>query len=81
MSHYILDDQWLIIKIDKPLHTEADIVLLSLIRSLIFRQMLEPPRWDGTYTVIEGRYMLGAERRLKEVGIHPLKKVYFGTLP
>lgn len=75
----MIDGQWLIIKIGKALrHTEEDIALVNIIRSTIFRQMLEPPLWNGQYTVLEGRIMTGGERRLKDIlSVSPLKKVSF----
>ena len=76
MSHYIIDKDWLTIKMRKALrHKECDIILLNLFRSVIFKQMLEPPIWDGTYTIIEGRYIIGTEVRLHSLDVFPLCEV------
>lgn len=73
MSHYTVKEGWLTIKIKKVLrHDEHGTILVNLVRSSMFKQMLEPPLWDGEYTVIEGRKRFGAEQRLKDLDIPPL---------
>lgn len=69
MSSYEIGDAWLKIAIDKPIrHTEEDVTLMQLLRCRAFRQMLEPPLWDGLCTILEGRPMLGAEECLRVLG-------------
>jgi len=73
MSHYTVKEDWLTVKIKKALrHDEYDSNFVNLVRSSMFRQMLEPPLWDGEYTVIEGKKCSGAEQSLKNLDIPPL---------
>ena len=61
-------DDWLIIHTRCLRHRSEDVALLQTLRSVVFRQMLEPPMWDGKNTIIEGRPMVGAQHRLKDLG-------------
>jgi hypothetical protein len=61
-------DDWLVVRLGKVLrHTEDDIALVNMFRSLVFRQMLEPPVWDGEDTVLEGRKTTDAELQLERI--------------
>ena len=73
MSSYTLKGDWLTISINKPCDKLEDLHLLKLFRSVIFRQMLEPPLFDfdENITIVEGRKMHGAEYRLEQLGILP----------
>lgn len=51
-----------------------DIAMLQTLRSVVFRQMLEPPLWNGTHTIIEGRLMLGGKSRLEALGFREIAK-------
>lgn len=68
MHRFTINDGWLTIYLDQFKHISEDIVLLQVLRSVVFRQMLEPFRCDGTHTVVEGRPMIGAQHRLESLG-------------
>jgi hypothetical protein len=73
MSHYAVKEDWLTLKIKRALrHDEYGTNFIGLVRSSIFIQMLEPPLWDGEYTILEGRKRFRAEQRLKDLDIPPL---------
>ena len=68
MNRYRVDDEWITVYTRALRHRSEDIALLQTLRSVVFRQMLEPPLWDGACTVIEGRRRVGAEHRLQALG-------------
>ncbi len=62
------NDDWLIIYTRCLRHRSEDIALIQTLRSVVFRQMLEPVMWNGKNTIIEGRPMIGARHRLEALG-------------
>ena len=77
MNRFVVDHDWLTVRTRPLRHRPEDIALLQTLRSVVFRQMLEPPLWDGTCTVIEGRCMTGAAHRLQALGFQPERRVRF----
>ena len=77
MNYFKMQTDWLTIRTRCLKHVSEDIALLQTLRSVIFRQMLEPPLWDGTNTIIEGRPMKGASHRLEALGFKQDKSVHF----
>ena len=77
MNQFSSDGEWLTIQTHVLRHCLADTETLRLLRSVVFHQMLEPPLFDGRYTVIEGRMARGAEKRLVALGFRPRKSVHF----
>ena len=51
MSYYVIVGSWLTVK---RILREDDALLLQILRSCVFRQVLDHPLWDGTFTLIEG---------------------------
>lgn len=72
MNRYHLDGDWLTIRTRTLTHRSEDLALLQTLRIAAFRQMLEPPLWDGVQTVIEGRPRHGAGHRLQALGFVPV---------
>ena len=75
MSYFVVSDsEWIRVHVKKTLrHRKEDYALVSLLRGCAFRQMLEPPLWDGTYTILEGKKRHGAEERLADLGVEERK--------
>lgn len=73
MNRFWVDNTgWLTIHTRTLRCITEDIALLQTLRSVVFRQMLEPPTWDGTQTIIEGRPMKGSKERLKALGFEEI---------
>ena len=73
MNRFWIDDAgWLTIHTRTLRHITEDIALLQTLRSVVFRQMLEPPTWDGAHTIIEGRPMAGSKERLRALGFEEM---------
>lgn len=68
MDCYRIGPDWVTVHTRILVHRSEDVALLKTLRSAVFRQMLEPPAWDGTRTVLEGRPRVGAEHRLQSLG-------------
>ena len=68
INSYILDSNWLVIRTRALRHRSEDVALLHTLRMVAFDQILEPPLWDGTCTIIEGRPTKAAERELDRLG-------------
>ena len=66
---YRLRDDWLTVRLYQSVGTSERELLLQIFRSVIFRQVLEPPRCKSRHTIVEGRPMVGAERRIAALGI------------
>lgn len=71
MNRYRLEEYWLTIYTRTLRHRSEDLALLQTLRFAAFRQMLEPPVWDGAQTIIEGRPRRGAGHRLQALGFTP----------
>ena len=70
MNYFLMKDGWITIYMNKNTYsTINDTILLELFKSVIFKQMLEPPIRNEVYMIVEGRMILGAEKRLKTLGI------------
>ena len=86
MDTYTIRNGWLVLR-TRPLrlHTLGleDAALLQTLRAGVFRQMLEPPTYDGTHTLVEGRPMTGAAHRLDSLGFqrgtHTYTTVPYGS--
>ena len=76
MNTFELSGDWLIVRMAAP-----NLVLTDLLYSVIFRQTLQPPHNDGECAIIlEGRPMVGADGRLRALGVLPRKRVRFGAV-
>lgn len=74
IGSFVVIGAWLVIRTRR--HPSEDCELLSLFRSVVFRQMRDP-LWDGRNTIIEGRRMTGAEHRLESLGLKRAKNVHW----
>lgn len=68
MPSYTLAPTWLVVRTHTLHHRSEDVALLHTLRSVAFAQMLEPPLWDGTHTLIEGRPRAAAAEALDALG-------------
>ena len=75
MNEYSINQDWLIIRTRTLRHRSEDIAFLQTMRSVVFTQMLEPPTWDGTHTIIEGRPQRTAEYELDRLGLVRVKSL------
>ena len=74
MECYHAGSDWITVHSRILTHRSEDVALLQTLRSAVFRQLLEPPVWDGTRTILEGRPRVGAEYRLQSLGFVEIVK-------
>ena len=71
MNRYSAEENWITIHTRMLTRRSEDVALVQTLRSVVFRQMLEPFLSNGTESIIEGRPKVGAEHRLQSLGFHP----------